>query len=441
MVNKTLSKLRVIALAAVAMVAAVLPMATFAEAAARVYGFMSGMVAHKDGRFAMLGANTLTGLIPTLYNALDVVSRELVGFIPAVTSDMTYTRAAVGQTVMSPVVPAATATDITPAVTPPNDGDQNIGNVPMTITKARRVPIRWNGEEKLGLDNNGASFNIILSNQLQQGMRTLVNEVEADLAALHVKASRAYGSAGTAPFGTAADLSDSAGALRLMEENGAQGLDLQLVLGSAAMFNMRGKQSVLFKVNEAGREDMLRNGMTDRLQGLALRQSAAVKTHTKGTGASATTNAAGYAVGATVITLASAGTGTILAGDVLTFSGDTNQYVVASGDSDVSNGGTITLAAPGLMKAIPTSATNITVVNTSARNMVFARSSIALATRAPALPPQGDSAIDRMIITDPLTGLSFEVAMYAQYRQMQYEIALAWGCAANKTEHINLLLG
>jgi hypothetical protein len=364
-----------------------------------------------------------------------------VGFIPAVTSDMTYTRAAVGQTVMSPVVPAATASDITPAVTPPNDGDQTIGNVPMTITKARRVPVRWNGEEKLGLDNNGASYNAILSNQFQQGMRTLVNEVESDLASLHINASRAYGTPGTAPFGTAADLSDSAGALRILEENGAQGLDFQLVLGTAAMANLRGKQSVLFKVNESGREDMLRNGITDRLQNLALRQSAQVKSFTAGTGASATTNAAGYAVGATTITLASAGTGTILAGDVISFAGDPNKYVVVTGDADVSNGGSITIQAPGLMKAIPAAATNITVSAASARNMFFARSAIALATRAPALPAQGDSAVDRMVITDPLTGLSFEVSMYAQYRQMQYEIALAWGCAAIKKEHIGLLLG
>ncbi|NLS03613.1 P22 coat - protein 5 family protein [Rhizobium sp. P32RR-XVIII] len=386
-------------------------------------------------------ANTLTGLTTTLYNALDVVSREMVGFIPAVTSDMTYERAAVGQTVSSPVAPAATATDITPAVTAPNDGDQTIGNVQMTITKARRVPIRWNGEEKRGLDNNGASYNVILRDQFAQGIRTLVNEIEADLGALHVNASRAVGTAGTAPFGTAGDLSDTAGALRILEDNGAQGLDFQMVLGSGAMQNLRGKQSVLFKVNEAGREDMLRNGITDRLQNFALRNSAGVKNFTKGTGASATTNTASYAIGATVITLASAGTGTILAGDVITFAGDTNQYVVASGDSDVSNAGTITLQAPGLRQAIPASATAITVVGSSARNMFFARSAIALATRAPALPAQGDMAADRIIITDPLSGLSFEVSLYEQYRQIQYEIAAAWGCAAIKKEHIGLLLG
>ncbi|HNB02475.1 MAG TPA: P22 coat - protein 5 family protein, partial [Nitrosomonas sp.] len=118
-------------------------------------------------------ANTLTGLIPTLYNARDTVLRELVGLIPAVSSDMTYERAAVGQTVTSPVAPAATATDITPAVTPPNDGDQTIGSTSMTITKARRVPVRWNGEERLGVDNNGAQFNIILRDQFAQAMRTL----------------------------------------------------------------------------------------------------------------------------------------------------------------------------------------------------------------------------------------------------------------------------
>lgn len=383
-------------------------------------------------------SNTLTGLTTTLYNAMDVVSRELVGFIPAVSSDMTYDRAAVGQTVTSPVAPAASATDITPAVTAPDDGDQVVGKVDMTITKARRVPVRWNGEEKRGLDNNGASYNVILRDQFAQAMRALVNEIEGDLAALHLKASRAAGAAGTVPF--ASTLGDSAQARKILADNGSPMGDLQLVIDTTAGANLRTLAN-LTRVNEAGGDDLLRRGVLTDLHGFAIRESAQIKTHTAGTGALATTGTAGYAIGATTIALASAGTGTILAGDVITFANDPNKYVVVSGDADVSGGGTITIAAPGLRQALPASAVAITVIAATSRNMAFSRSAIALATRAPALPDGGDSASDRMIITDPVSGLSFEVSLYKQYRQIQYEIAVAWGCAAVKPEHIALLLG
>lgn len=373
-----------------------------------------------------------------MYNALDVVSRELVGFIPAVTMDATFTRAAVGQQVISPVAPVATATDITPAVTPPNDGDQNIGSTTMTITKARRVPIRWNGEERLGVDNNGAQFNVIFRDQMAQAMRTLVNEVERDLALTYVSASRAYGTAGTTPFAT--NTSELMQSRKILVDNGAPAGDIQAVLDTGAGANIR----TLYGINTTrdwSTVPVSERGVLVNPDGVSIRESGQVVVANSGTGASATTNAAGYAVGATVITLASAGTGTILAGDIITFAGDTNKYVVASGDADVSNGGAITLAAPGLKKAIAASATAITVISAGPRSLVFSRSAIALAMRAPALPQGGDAAVDRMLVTDPVSGITFEVSMYAQYRQMQYEVAIAWGTKAVKPEHMAILLG
>ena len=383
-------------------------------------------------------ANTLTDLIPDVYSSLDVVSRELVGFIPAVTRDPTTERAAVNQTVRSFVAPAATATDITPGVTPPDDGDQTIGNVELTITKARRVPFRWNGEQSRGVSNGGPGAAAIRNMQLMQAIRTLTNEMEADLAALHIAASRAYGTAGTTPF--ASTLDGTAQVRKILSDNGAPLSDLQMVIDTSAGAKLR-TLGQLTKANEAGDNSLLRQGVLLDLHNFQLRESGQVKTSTAGTGASATTNTAGYAIGATVITLASAGTGTIVAGDVITFAGDTNQYVVASGDADVSNGGTITLAAPGLRKALAASAIAITVVAAAARNMGFARSALVLATRVPALPDGGDSALDRTLVTDPRSGMTFELAMYAQYRQMQYELSAAWGAKVVKTEHVALLLG
>lgn len=433
MANTPRFKIRTVLLASLATVAAVLPIATAAQACGRLAEWLMQPMP-KGG---VLGSTTLTGLIPDLYEALDVVSREMVGMIPSVMLDAQAARAALNQDVRSPVAPAATASDITPGVTPPDDGNQTIGNVSVRVTKARRVPIRWTGEQQRQA-NSGPGYQNIRTNQFSQAMRTLVNEMEADLAALHVECSRAAGAAGTTPFATAGDYIDAANVRRILNENGAPMADRSLVLDSVAAANMVGKQARFDVQNDAS---ILRQGILLDASGLALRESGQIRTFTKGTAASSTTNTAGYAVGATVITLASAGTGTILAGDVITFAGDANQYVVFSGDADVSNGGTITLAAPGLRRAIPTSATNITVVATSVRSMGFSRNAIVLAARLPSLPEEGDIAVDRMMVTDPRSGMSFELALYPQYRQMQMEISAAWGVKMVKPEHATLLLG
>ncbi len=387
--------------------------------------------------------NTLTGLISDVYEALDIVAREQVGYIPSVYLAASSERAAVGQTIKSPVAPAASASDVTPGVTPPNDGDQTIGNVTMTITKSRRCPIRWNGEEEKSLRvPGGPGDRNIKVGQIAQAFRTLANEMESDLAALHVNASRAAGTAGTTPFAFSASRSgfeDIAETRKILIDNGAPNNDMEMVLGTAAGAKLR-SIAQLNRVDATGTEAFMKQGLLIPLQGCNIRESGQTKLHTKGTGASATTNNAGYAVGATVITLAVAGTGTIVAGDVITFAGDPNQYVVASGDTDVSNGGTITLAAPGLRQAIPASATAITVAANSQRNTLFHRSAIVLATRLPARPEK-DLAVDVISVMDERSGLTFEVAQYPQYRQLQTEVAVAWGVKVFKPEFVSLLLG
>lgn len=426
--------LRTTVLAAMAAVAAFHPMATAAAVSARLFDWLQQPA---DNKAATLGANTLTGLIPTLYEALNVVSREMVGFIPAVTRDSNAERAAVGQTVRVPIGESGALEDITPGATPANSGDTSPTYADIVIDKSKAAPIRWNGEEQLAVGTTG-TYNRILADQFSDAMRKIVNAMEADLAIrAKVSASRAYGTAGTTPFGTAGDLTDLAQLAKILDDNGCPTSDRQMVLNSSSIANLRGKQSVLFKVNEAGSSDMLRTGMTDLLQNFAVRYSGSIGLHTKGTGASyLVNNASGIGIGGTAVAV-DTGSGTILAGDVLTAAADSvNKYVVGT----ALTGGVVTLNKPGALVAIPDN-NALTVGNNYTPNFGFRRSALVLACRAPAVPTGGDSADDAMMLTDPITGLTFEVRMYRQYRQVKFEVCMAWGTAGIKGEHIATLLG
>jgi hypothetical protein len=380
---------------------------------------------------------TLTNLTNDLHLRLDTISRELTGLIPAVARDTAANAAYQGQTITTFVTPNAAATDITPGQLPPDDGNQAIAARTMTIDKARRVAIKWSAIHAEAADKAGAGQSAILADQIEQAMRTLANEMEADLAAQYVNASTAVDPAGTTLF-DAANYKDLANIQAELDKAGAPQTDRQLVLGISAAAAFIGNATNT-AANTAGSDTMLRQGVLLDHFGMALRKSAQIKNHTKGTATSATTDDSGYAVGATVITLASAGTGTIVAGDIITFADDTTRYVVASGDADVSNGGTITLVEPGLRQAIPTSTKAITVQDDAERNMAFPRSAIVLATRLPAQNEAGGILLDSVVVTDPRSGLSFEVAKYDRYREIQYEVGAAWGTKVFKPEHLKLL--
>jgi len=126
-------------------------------------------------------ANTLTGLAPIIFEALDVVSRELVGFIPAVTRDTAADRAALGQSVNFPIVAPGTVADIAPAATGPTGNDTSAPAGTLTISKAKSTVFYLTGEDDLTLRQTSAKATLF-KNAVAQGMRALCNLIELDLA-------------------------------------------------------------------------------------------------------------------------------------------------------------------------------------------------------------------------------------------------------------------
>ena len=350
-------------------------------------------------------------------------------------------RAAIGATIYSPVAPAATAGNVAPAPVPPDDGEQTIGNISLAITKSRYCPIRWQGEESMQMNMAGGIGVLpIRAQQFAQAMRTLVNEIESDLCGLYVNASRAIIPNASTLF--SANFADVANARKILADNGAPMSDVQCVIDTTAGAALRTLAN-LTTVPPSG-ISMLDQGVLISPYGVKIRESAQIVTPAIGTESNATLHATdNYAKGDTSMTLAAAGTGTVVAGDLVTIAATgqtTVQYVNKTLISAVS-GATFVINQPGLVLAITDDAAAIAVRAAGTRNMIFDRGAIVLATRMPALPEGGDMAADRTTITDPRSGLSFEVSMYRQYRQVRYEIAIAWGCKVIKEEHLAILAG
>ena len=378
-------------------------------------------------------SNTLTQLIPDLYQSLDIVSREMAGFIPSITLDPSAERAALNQPVRIPLTPASKGEDVKPGQLPPDDGDQDIGNVPLTITKSRMVPFRWEGEQQKGI-KSGPGYKGIRQDQITQAMRTLVNEIEVDLGQLFRRASRATGEAGKTPFKDT--LTDTAQVRKILTDNGAPLSDLQCVIDTTSGAALR-TMAQLTKANEAGTTSLRAQGTLLELHGFTLRESAGVA-QPKCEKTDKLTVADEISAGGTLIKLSGvenkpADISKVVAGSIVQIGN--HKYVVAGTEP-----GGIWIHAPGLQETVKAN-TKIEVISEFTANFAFSRSAIILATRAPALPEEGDMADDRIMITDPRTGMSFEVSMYKQYRRVRYEVAAAWGCQNIKPEHSAILLG
>jgi len=383
-------------------------------------------------------ANTISNLIPAAYRALNVVSREMVGFIPSVQLDPSSAELSQGQTIYIPQAPANSAgKDIAPAMAFPTAAYQTIGSKSHALSKARAFPFSWTGEEVKNL-NAGPGYLSIHEQQIAQAIRAAVNEIEVDIAvAAKNGASRAFGTtAGTAPV-----LADFSGAQRILDDNMAPS-DRYAVINSAAAESLR-NTSNLYKVNESGDSGLLRQGLMGDLYGFSLRQSAQIQSTAAGAMASATSTSAAFTVGQTVIPLAAAGTGVVSAGDIITFANDANKYVVSSvsfAGANPDTGDSITLAAPGLRKAQGVATRAITVFATAARNVAFSRSSILLSTRIPAIA-EGDLTSFREIITDPNSGISLEIRQVPGDRMVHYEVGVCWGVTVLRPDHVSVIVG
>jgi len=386
-------------------------------------------------------ANTITNLIPDVIAGIEMVSRELVGFIPRVAKNTAAEQTAKDTTVRNPVAPKGSAYTITPSMTPLAAGNLTYTNRTISMDTLRGYKFHYAGEEEKGL-RQGGGYQSLFAQNIAQGFRVLTNEIEAAIAALYYNASRAYGTAGTAPFGS--DLSDLAAAKFILDKNGAPSGDRHLVCDQNAGFNLR-TLTQLTNVNQSGQAAPLVEGSLVRAMGFDVVESDAIKTHTVGTSTGQDVNG-GDAIGTTSITYDGGDGGTILVGDTVSIAGDTSgpnasvsRYVVNTAITAAA--GEIVINAPGLISAWADT-TEIALGSTDyTANLAFSRNALAFAARPPVKPEGGDAAVDERVFTDPISGISFLLSKYAGHHMNNYEMSILYGVGLGNPEHMAILMG
>lgn len=362
-------------------------------------------------------ANVFTNLAADIYVAADKVGRELVGGLNAVKINGGAEAAAKGDTVRAAFTqPQTVSTTYAPAMTIPEGVDQTVDNKTMSLDTYASIQIPYTGEDMRHL-NNGAGYESVYGRQIEQAFRSICNKMELDLmAAISAGAGQAYGTAGTTPF--ASNINDLPNVMKLLLDRGCpDDGQVSAIYDTTAAVNLQNIGN-LYKVNEAGDAGLLRNGLLGQLFNMQIRRSAQIGKPAVGTGASYVLNGA-HAIGATSITVKT-GSGTILAGDVLTIGG--NKYVVKTG---IAAAGTLVLNS-GLIAAGADG--DAVAVNAAARrNAVIHRDAAEIAVRPLALPMGGDAARDMMVVQDPVSGIAFTLCHYVGFKKSMIEVGALYG--------------
>lgn len=363
----------------------------------------------------------LTVLEPTLFSTAQEVAAEPFGIVSAIRSDFDNKGVAVGDEVTVPFAPTRSASDFTPAATPPAGDGATAGDIKVRLTKSRKVSWVLTGEQIRTLEN-GQNFDRWVGPLIAEGMRTLRNEAEVDCAiAVKQGISRAIDSTGADPF--ASNINMLAQVRKILRDNGSPMADAQCVFDTSVGVSLR-ELNIIQQADQAGTAEERRTGNLLRQFGFALTESAGIEAHTPGDATGRLVNGA-VADGVTSIAF-DTGSGSFNAGDLVTIS--SNVYGVAADTAATP----LTINRPGARGAIADNA-SIAEVGAYTPILAFERSAVVGIMRPPLIP---SNPTQTPILIEDQFGMTYLLLAIAQYGQISWELHLAWGFKAVNTHQI-----
>ena len=386
-------------------------------------------------------ANTLTAILVQILTKGMMTLREQVLMTRLVNTDYSLEAKKKGQTIDIPLSAAQSAADVTPAATPTAPTDLTPTTAQISLSSWKHADFALDDRE-VGRIQAGEFVPL----QMQEAFKAIATAINDSVFATYTGIYGYTGTSGTTPFGSGVEVASATNMRKLLHEQLCPRGDRRAVLdfsAEAAALNL----APFSDAEKRGSSETKTTGELGRIFGFNWYGDDGVPSHTAGTASGATTDTAGYSVDDTSITLASAGTGTLLEGDIITFAGDDQTYVISTGDADVSGGGTIVID-PGLKVAITTAATAITLMATHVVNVGFHRDAFGLAVRAP------DAGLKELLgaskaanvegsvtLQDPVSKLVMRLELIRGYKMTIWDVDCLWGTTLVSPERACRLAG
>lgn len=369
-------------------------------------------------------ANSLSAVMPKILARGLLALREQAVMPRLVNADYSNDAARKGDTIDVPLPSAVTVSDVTPSNTAPAPADTATAVAQISLNQWKKAGFHLTDREMLEIDAE-ESF---VPMQMAEAVRALANAVNASVHAEYAGIYGIVGTPGSTPFGV--DVGSATAARKLLNKQLAPRSDRRGVLD----FDAEANALALPQFSDAekiGSSNVKIEGEIGRKFGIDWVADDGVVTHVAGTAADSgsftVTTAAVAAVGATTVSIkTNTGSPTLVAGDVVSFAGHDQTYVVTAGTT-LTGGGVAVTIAPALRASVANAAA-VSVRASHVVNLAFHRDAFALAMR-PLSAGMADLALGNRILamTDAQTGLSLRLEVSRQYKQTVWEFDVLWG--------------
>lgn len=378
-------------------------------------------------------SNTLTAVVPQLLAQGLLCLREFAVMPRLVNRAYESTAGRRGSTIDVPISSALEATQVAPGHEPPQPQDSAPTSVPVALDQWWEADFHLTDKEQLEVMDG------VIPMQAAEAVKVLANRVDVDLLTHYKKFYGFHGNAAAGVFrtpftdssGNPTNTQDATAIRTILGRQLAPNTDRHIVMDpdcEGAALNIRAFQDLSW----GGSMSEILEGKLNRKLGFSWWMDQNALIHTAGTASDGATtvavdNGAGYAVGVkSVVIDVAAGTKTLVEGDIISFAGHSQTYVVTAGVTLDTSGVAVSIE-PGLQAAVVDDEV-VTVRKSHTVNLAFHRDAIAFATR-PLVMHGAELGVISRSATDPVSGLTLRLEVKHQNRQLRFAYDILYGSA------------